>query len=137
MERESAGISATYERAERLADLLELSYEPMIAWRLDGPIEFWNAGAERLYGYPAHEAVGRSSHELLQTTFPRDFLDVRSRLRAAGHWSGELRHVCKDGREVVVGSRMQVLADDTVLEVNRDVTEVKALIARQAALLRE
>ena len=36
----------------RLARLMTLSYEPMLAWRLDGPIEFWNAGAERLYrGY--------------------------------------------------------------------------------------
>jgi PAS domain S-box-containing protein len=137
MMREVAGISATYERAERLADLLKLSYEPMIAWRLDGLIEFWNAGAERLYGYAAQEAVGRNSHELLQTTFPADFTDLRSSLRGAGHWSGELRHVCKDGRAVVVDSRMQMLADDTVLEVNRDVTEVKSLIARQAALLRD
>ena len=39
------------ERAERLANLLTLSYEPMLVWRLDGAIEFWNAGAERLYGF--------------------------------------------------------------------------------------
>jgi PAS domain-containing protein len=38
---------AASERAERLASLLTLSYEPMFAWRLEGPIEFWNAGAER------------------------------------------------------------------------------------------
>jgi PAS domain-containing protein len=38
--------------AERLANLLTLSYEPMLAWRLDGAIEFWNAGPERLYGFP-------------------------------------------------------------------------------------
>src|SRR5690349_19350434 len=36
---------------ERLANLLMLSYEPMLVWSLDGPIEFWNAGAERLYGF--------------------------------------------------------------------------------------
>jgi PAS domain S-box-containing protein len=35
-----------------------------------------------------------------------------------------LLHVCKNGRQVVVDSRMQLL-DDTVLEVNRDVTERK------------
>ena len=39
---------ATKRPSERLADLLTLSYEPMLAWRLDGVIEFWNAGAERL-----------------------------------------------------------------------------------------
>jgi len=52
-------------------------------------------------------------------------------------WSGELHHTCKDGREVVVDSRMQLLGDGTVLEVNRDVTEVNAYAAAQAALMRE
>ena len=70
--------------AERLANLLTLSYEPMLAWRLDGPIEFWNAGAERLYGFTPNEAVGRSSHALLQTKFPVDFAELRSQLRSRG-----------------------------------------------------
>jgi PAS domain S-box-containing protein len=48
-----------------------------------------------------------------------------------------LRHTCKDGREVVVDSRMQLLDDGTVLEVNRDVTEIKEFAARQATLMRE
>ncbi len=43
------------------------------------------------------------------------------------YWSGELRHVCKDGSKVIVDSRMQLLSDDTVLEANRDVTQIKAL----------
>ena len=57
------------EPAERLAKLLKLSYEPMLAWRLDGPIEFWNAGAERLYGFTRDEAVGRSSHVYYRQNF--------------------------------------------------------------------
>ena len=42
-------IEVVSERAERLATLLTLSYEPMLVWQLNGPIEFWNTGAERLY----------------------------------------------------------------------------------------
>lgn len=137
MERESAETEATSESAERLANLLRLSYEPMLAWRLDGAIEFWNAGAERLYGFVRDEAVGRGSHSLLQTKFPIDFIELRSRLQNERYWSGELQHTCKDGHRVIVDSRMQLLSDDTVLEVNRDVTEVKALIARQATLVRD
>src|ERR1700750_3095215 len=76
--------------AERLANLLTLSYEPMLAWRLDGPIEFWNAGAERLYGFAQDEVVGRTSHALLQTEFPIDFSDLRSQLRDRQNWLGEL-----------------------------------------------
>ena len=137
MERESAAMEATSERAERLANLLTLSHEPMFAWRLQGSIEFWNAGAERLYGFAPDEAVGRVSHSLLQTKFPVEFAELRSQLLNERYWSGELRHTCKDGREVIVDSRMQLLRDDTVLEVNRNVTEVKALGTRQATLMRD
>jgi PAS domain-containing protein len=48
VERQSPEVKATAQRAGRLANLLTLSYEPMLAWALDGAIEFWNAGAERL-----------------------------------------------------------------------------------------
>ena len=115
--------------AERLADLLMLSHEPMFAWKLNGAIEFWNTGAERLYGFPPNEAVGQSSHSLLQTKHPIELAELRSQLRNKLYWAGELRHICKDGRAVIVDSRMQLLGDNTVLEVNRDVTQFKALLA--------
>ena len=137
MERESAETEATSRRAERLANLLMLSHEPMFTWTLDGPIELWNAGAERLYGFAPNEAIGSLSHSLLKTKFPIQFIELRAQLVNKRYWSGELRHVCKNGREVVVDSRMQLLGDDTVLEVNRDVTEVKALTAAQVRLIRE
>ena len=76
MKRKSAILETTSESAKRLSDLLTLSYEPMLAWRLDGVIEFWNAGAERLYGFAADEALGRSSHSLLQTKFPIEFIKL-------------------------------------------------------------
>jgi PAS domain S-box-containing protein len=125
--------SIAAERPDRLASLVTLSYEPMLAWRLDGSIEFWNAGAERLYGFASDEAIGRSSHSLLQTKFPIEFAEVSARLRNDGYWSGELRHVCKDGHEVFVDSRMQLLGGETVLEANRDITERRQI----EAVLRE
>jgi PAS domain S-box-containing protein len=133
MELQFPEVKARAERRGRLAKLLALSYEPMLAWRLDGAIDFWNAGAERLYGFASSEAVGIVSHTLLQTKFPIEFIEVRSRLSNERHWSGELRHTCKDGHEVIVDSRMQLFGNDTVLEVNRDVTGHKQI----AAALRE
>jgi PAS domain S-box-containing protein len=101
-------LGSVEERAERLASLLTLSYEPMFAWRLDGQIEFWNAGAERLYGFPSNEALGHSSHALLRTKFPIEFTELRSHLLNERYWSGELRHICKDGREVIVDTPASV-----------------------------
>jgi PAS domain S-box-containing protein len=112
---------------ERLATLLTLSYEPMLAWRLDGPIEFWNAGAERLYGFAPDEAVGHTSHTLLQTEFPIDFSDFHSQLRDRRNWLGELHHICKDGSKVIVDSHMQLFGDSLVLEANRDITKQRQI----------
>jgi PAS domain S-box-containing protein len=139
LQRGSLDNETASERAERLANLLTLSYEPMLAWRLDGPIEFWNAGAERLYGFMQNEAVGRSSHALLQTKFPIDFAELRSQLRHGQSWLGELRHTRKDGSEVVVESRMQLFGDGIVLEANRDITarrEIEAALRESEQRLR-
>jgi PAS domain S-box-containing protein len=137
MEREGAATIAISERAERFGKLLALSHEPTFAWRLDGAIDFWNAGAERLYGFSSAEAIGRVSHVLLQTKFPIPFVELRANLLKNGYWSGELRHVCKDEREVIVDSRMQVFGDEIVLEANRDISELKALASVQARLIKD
>src|SRR6201987_4226095 len=137
MKEQSVRSNATSARPEPMTDFLALSYEPILTWRLDGGIESWNAGAERLYGFSPEEALGRVSHALLQTKFPIELAELISQLVNGRYWSGELRHTCKDGREVVVDSRMQLLDDGAVLEVNRDATEIKALAARQATLMRE
>ena len=134
---QSVRSSATSAHPERMTDLFRLSFEPILVWRLDGGIEGWNAGAQRLYGFAPEEALGRVSHALLQTKFPIEVAQLISQLQNGRYWSGELRHTCKDGREVVVDSRMQLLDDGTVLEANRDVTEIKALAARQATLMQE
>jgi two-component system cell cycle sensor histidine kinase/response regulator CckA len=48
------------EQVGTLAAIVESTQEAVIAKSLDGTIETWNAGAERLYGYTAAEAVGRN-----------------------------------------------------------------------------
>ena len=54
------------EALRRQSDLLRLSFDAIIVWRLGGVIESWNRGAEQLYGYSESEALGRVTHELLR-----------------------------------------------------------------------
>ena len=116
------------EQLKREALLLEAALEPVIVWELDGPIIDWNRGAERLYGFSAKEAIGRDSHELLQTDFPTAFDEIRRSLVRTGNWVGELRHTTRNGEELIVESRHQLIEFEgrlLVLETNRDITERK------------
>jgi PAS domain S-box-containing protein len=51
----------------RRASIVEASDDAIIAVELDGTITDWNAGAERLFGRAAREAVGRNVVDLLLT----------------------------------------------------------------------
>jgi two-component system sensor kinase FixL len=95
-----------------------------------GEIHYWSRGMERLYGFSAAEAVGRISHELLRTEFPRSRDDVDRELLARAEWTGELRHRRRDGHEVVVVSHQSLHRDPggaaaLVTEVNNDVTDAR------------
>ncbi len=114
---------------KKQAELLKLSSEPMIVWKLDGAIESWNLGAERLYGYSEREAVGKLAYTLLAPRFPKPWDEILTEMRTVGWWEGEVRHLTRDGREVLVSARIQLINGsdgiDRVLEVNRDISEAR------------
>jgi len=123
------------ERAlRRQAELLRLSFDAVIVWRLDEGIESWNVGAERMYGFTENDVLGRVTHDLLQTASPKPLPEIRSELKNRGYWEGELQHIARDGRTIIVSTRWQLIQDengiDRVLEINRDITERK--LAEQA-----
>jgi PAS domain S-box-containing protein len=97
---------------------------------LRGRILLWNLGAEKLYGYTREEALGRTSHELLQTQFPEAVEQIEAKLTRDGSWEGELVHRKRDNSSIVVSS-FWVLDRDAggnplrVLEANVDITARK------------
>src|SRR5262249_49120218 len=113
----------------RQAELLRLSYDAIIVWRLGGGIENWSRGAEELYGFTEAEVLGRGTHELLRTIHPVRWGGIEAKILADGTWEGELRHWTKAGSEVIVSSRHQLVRDadgvQRVLETNRDITAHK------------
>ncbi len=65
------------EALRRQADLFDQSHDAVLLWRLGGQgIVSWNRGAEELYGWSASEAIGRISHDLLQTEQPSGMTEI-------------------------------------------------------------
>jgi len=58
--RTEAALRESEERSRQLASIVEFSDDAIISKNLDSIVTSWNKGAERLYGYTAEEAVGKS-----------------------------------------------------------------------------
>ena len=117
------------EEIQRQANLLDQAYDAIFAWELDGPIIFWNRGAERLYGYTKQEALGRTSHDLLRTRRPEAVDTFMTALERDGYWEGELEHRRRDGTSIVVETRHELVREGQrrfVVEINRDISERQA-----------
>src|ERR1700716_1397919 len=83
------------------ANLLNLTHDAILVRDMDGTIKYWNRGAEELYGWPAEQAVGRVSQELLKTIFPVRLEQIEEEAVATGRWEGEVAQTTKDGKQVV------------------------------------
>ncbi len=109
------------------ADLLDQAHDAIIVWELGGVIRYWNRGAEAMYGWTRAEALGQVTHQLLQTQHPMALTEFEQILRRVGQWMGEVRHIKRNGQQLMVESRYVVTrqADGLylVLETNRDITE--------------
>ncbi len=128
------------ELVRRQADLLDQSHDAMFIWKIGGGIIYWNRGAEALYGYAAEDAIGRSSHELLETRANVPIDEIEAQLALQGSWYGELTHTTRDGREIMVESRhvrVSYNGEIHALETNRDITERKRAEAQLHLLMRE
>jgi PAS domain S-box-containing protein len=74
------------EELKQQASLLDLA--PVVVRDMDSRIVLWSRGAEKIYGYTKEEALGRISHELLQTQHPVPMWMIDRLLRTAGVWEG-------------------------------------------------
>lgn len=129
-------VPATHELQARLAAIVDSSDDAIVAKDLDGIIQSWNQGAERIFGYKAAEAIGKH----ISLIIPEDLLGEETRIiaqiragRPVSHYETIRRR--KDGRLIDVSLTVSPLKDPTgrvigASKIARDVTEQKA--ARRA-----
>jgi PAS domain S-box-containing protein len=125
MDRERASQLQT---ARLLSAIVDSSDDAIIRKRLDGTIETWNAGAERLFGYRADDAIGRH----ISLVIPPDRIHEEEHIIAtlkAGHRINhfETERVRADGTRIWVSLTISPIADATgavvaASKIVRDVT---------------
>src|SRR5579883_3174953 len=74
------------------AELIQRAHDAIFVLDPIRRVLSWNEGAERLYGWPAQEALGRIADILLKTSFPISRAALDKQLEQAGQWEGELIH---------------------------------------------
>jgi PAS domain S-box-containing protein len=125
MERERASQLQT---ARILAAIVDSSDDAIIRKRLDGTIESWNAGAERLFGYRPDDAIGRH----ISLVIPPDRIHEEEQIivslkagRRINHF--ETERIRADGARIWVSLTVSPIADETgtvvaASKIVRDVT---------------
>ncbi|MGJ5629016.1 hybrid sensor histidine kinase/response regulator [Nostoc sp. CALU 1950] len=118
------------------AALLDITTDAIIVQDLVHQIQFWNKGAEHLYGWMLEEALGKNANHLLyrKQSFCK-LKNIQETLAESGSWQGELHQVTKEGKEIIVASRWTLVNNDegqakSILIVNSDITEKKQLEAQ-------
>ncbi len=115
-----------------------MATDAILVRNIHNQILFWNKGAERLYGWKLEEALGKNVVELLYQNTTSQLQDAFFTVIQTGEWRGELQHLTKDGKEVIVESRWTLMRDEknqpkSILSVSTEITHKKQL---EAQLLR-
>ncbi|HEX4083968.1 MAG TPA: PAS domain S-box protein [Chthoniobacteraceae bacterium] len=125
---------AAEEALREHAELLDLATDAISVRDLDGRIQYWNRGAESIYGWNAAEAIGRIASEMLFSE-PSQHDAAKREVMETGKWNGEARQQHKNGTVVIVTSRWTLLRFDdgkpkSILVLSTDITEHKRLEAQ-------
>ena len=95
-----------------LAQIVQSSDDAILSKTLDGTITSWNAAAERIFGYPADEAVGRHISILIPPERLAEEETIIAQLRegrSINHFETVRRH--RNGRDIVVSVSVSPVRD--------------------------
>ncbi len=95
-----------------LASLVQSCDDAIIGKTLEGTIVSWNPAAERLYGYPADEMIGRSISILVPSYRPAEVPEILDTIKRGQSVDGlETLRLRKDGTPVEVSLTISPIKD--------------------------
>ena len=129
-EREDAEV-----RVREQAALLNKARDAIMVMDTTGAISFWNAGAERIYGWSADEVVQQMNASTFWKVDEQKHQEALRQTIQREEWHGDLTQATKDGRSIFVESRWSLIRDHdskpkSILIINTDITEKKKLEAQ-------
>ena len=127
--RDISGRKEAEKVTAHLAEIVRSSDDAIISKDLNGIITSWNKGAEKIFGYAADEAVGKSITLLIPTHLLDEEKTILSRIRQGI----DIKHYntirqCKDGRNINVSLTVSPIRDRRgeiigASKIARDITE--------------
>lgn len=134
-------LDQSHAENRRLALIAEQTGDAILIHDLEGRISYWNPAAERLFGWPAGEIVGRSATLLVPAERAPELARHTEIVLGRGHVEhAETQRVARDGRLVEVALSAAPLIDPATDRVIgeicslRDITEVKRAREAEAEL---
>ena len=132
------------ETLARMAAIIESSDDAIISKTLEGVITSWNSGAEKIFGYTAHEAIGQPMLMLFPPERVREEDDILARItrgESVDHF--ETTRVRKDGKRIDVSVTISPIKNSQGMivgasKIARDISERRGLeLAVEAAAEQE
>ncbi|RRH95015.1 PAS domain S-box protein [Mesorhizobium tamadayense] len=127
----------------RLAAIVDSSYDAIISKNLNSIIASWNHAAERMFGYSAEEAIGRSMLILIPEHLHDEETDIIGRIRRGeGVASFDTTRKRKDGSLVAVSITVSPIRNHSgkiigASTIARDISAAKESERRIRLLMRE
>jgi PAS domain S-box-containing protein len=132
--RDISDRKAAEQKIQEQAMLLDIATDAIVVRDLEHQIQFWNKGAESIYGWSATEAIGQSTSQLFypKASLQPAITEALTTVLATGSWQGELHKITKTGQKVVIQSRWTLVRDEaghprSILSVDTDVTDKQML----------
>lgn len=129
------------EKLAYLAAIVDSADDAIVGQNQDGVIITWNAGAAKLYGYSAEEAVGRSAAMLRPPSLREEAVHVLEKLQQ-GEPIQQLETEClrKDGKSIPIALTVSLIknSEGRVIGASSlayDITERKKMEAERTHLI--
>ena len=97
--------------AAHLAAIVTSSDDAIVTTDLDGTIQTWNAGAERLFGYTVAEVVGKAASPATPAEQGKEEADILACIRRGEGKSYDTVRQCKDGSRIDVSVTVSPIRD--------------------------